>query len=127
MDGGGVTDAERSNIVDAARAVVGDELRSVAYFTAESLEQLYLRADLDRSADLVGFAENERMGFRSQSTYSGSELGEYRFTIRGFERGYLTRVIAGDHGVWVTTDPMAIDRFEELASALTAVLDDLST
>ena len=70
----------------------------------------------------MGFAELERLGFRSAVDYERSELGPYRFTIRVFEHGYLTRVIVGDHGVWVTTDGMPVDRFEELASALMAVL-----
>ena len=110
-------------LVATARTVVGDELRSVTYFTEDSLEQCYLREGLERTADLVGFADNERLGFHSQVAYSGTQLGAYRFTIRVFERGYLTRVIVGDHGVWVTTDSMHIDRFEELASALAGLLE----
>ncbi len=112
-------------LVRTARTTVGDELRSVVYFTADTVDQLYLRDDLAQTADLVGFADNERLGFRSQQVYRESELGEYQFTIRVFDHGYLTRVIAGDHGVWVTTDTMRIDRFEELASALATVLAEL--
>jgi hypothetical protein len=112
-------------LVSTARAVTGDELRSLTYFTEDEFEQLYLRDDLERDADLVGFAENERLGFRSQAAYAASELGDYRFTIRVFSDGYLTRIISGDHGLWVTTDTMHVDRFEELAQALSAVLDDL--
>lgn len=119
-----LTDEQRGGLVSAARTVVGDELRSVTYFTDGGLDQLYLRGDLDRTADLVGFAENERLGFRSRTTYTGTQLGEYQFTIRVFEHGYLTRVIVGDHGVWVTTDAMPIDRFEELGAALAAVLGE---
>jgi hypothetical protein len=115
----------RSELVRAARTAVGDELRSLTYFTPDDVAQLYLRDDLERSADLLGFAENERLGFRSQSAYDSTELGEYEFTIRAFSDGYLTRVIGDDHGVWVTTDRMRIDRFEELASALTGILEDL--
>ncbi|WP_158237390.1 DUF7522 family protein [Halegenticoccus soli] len=37
---------------------------------------------------------------------------------------YLTRIIQGSIGVWVTTDQMSIDRFEELVTALKAVLVD---
>lgn len=122
MDDGRLSEDQREELISAARTTVGDELRSLTYFTEGTVEQLYLRDDLDRTADLVGFAENERLGFRSQSAYAGSQLGEYQFTIRVFERGYLTRVIVGDHGVWVTTDAMRIDRFEELASALASVL-----
>lgn len=113
---------QRQSLVRAARTSVGDELRSLTYFDDETLEQLYLRDDLDRTADLVGFAEQERLGFRSRDAYRNSELGEYKFTIRAFEHGYLTRVISDTHGVWVTTDSMRIDRFEELAEAVATVL-----
>jgi hypothetical protein len=117
-------EAVASELVSACRTAVGEELRSVTYLTEEMADQLYLRDDLEADADLVGFADNERLGFRSQSTYSRTELGDYQFTIRAFEHGYLTRVIRGDHGAFVTTDPMAIDRFEELAAAVSAVLED---
>lgn len=125
MDGRELPEAQRETLVAAARTVVGDELRSLTYFTEHSLEQLYLRDDLSKSADLVGFAENERLGFRSRDAYRETELGDYQFTIRVFEQGYLTRVIAGDHGVWVTTDAMSIDRFEELGDAVGTVLQEL--
>lgn len=111
-----------TKLVRAARSVAGDELRSVAYFDDDDVEQVYLRDDLDQGADLVGFAENERLGFRSQRAYRGTQLGEYQFTIRVFDEGYLTRVIEDDRGVWVTTGAMAIDRFEEVAAALAGVL-----
>jgi len=115
---------ERTELTSAARTVVGDELRSVTYFSEDEVEQLYLRDDLEADADLVGFADTERLGFRSQTAYQDSELGPYQFTIRVFERGYLTRVIVGDHGAFVTTDAMARDRFEELAAALQGVLGE---
>jgi hypothetical protein len=116
----------KTELVSTCRPVVGDELRSLTYFTEDSVEQLYLREDLDTDADLVGFADIERLGFRSQMDYEGTELGPYQFTIRVFEHGYLTRIIAGDHGVFVTTDAMTRDRFEELAAAVGAVLRDLA-
>lgn len=109
-------------LVRAARTATGDDLRSVVYFTPETFEQLYLRSDLDSGADLSQFVDVERRGFHSQSTYGASELGEYRFTIRAFDRGYVTRVVVDDHGVFVTTDSLSIDRFEEVASALAGVL-----
>ncbi|RQG95149.1 DUF7522 family protein [Natrarchaeobius chitinivorans] len=111
-------------LISACRTTVGDELRSIAYFTEDRVDQLYLRADLEQTADLVGFADHERFGFRSQSAYRNTELGEYEATIRMFENGYLTRVIRGDHGTWVTTDELSIERFEELTSALAAILGD---
>lgn len=115
-------DTHIDELLSAARTATGDELRSLTYFTEDAVEQLYLRSDLDQTADLVGFADNERKGFHAQSLYANSQLGEYIFTVRVFENGYLTRVIANDHGVWVTTDSMEIDRFEELASALASIL-----
>ena len=117
-----LSELEREELVSAARTVVGDELRSVTYFTDEDVEQVYLRGDLEAEADLVGFADTERLGFRSRTDYSRTELGPYRFTIRVFEEGYLTRVIEGDRGVFVTTDPVARDRFGELAIALRETL-----
>lgn len=119
-----LSEEQQQAFVSTARTTVGDELRSLTYFTETTVEQLYLREDLEQSADLVGFADNERLGFRSQLAYKGSQLGDYQFTIRVFERGYLTRVITGDHGAWVTTDAMPINRFEELANALATVLED---
>lgn len=109
-------------LVSACRTVVGDEVRSITYFTDDDVQQLYLRSDLDRTADLVGFAEIERTGFRADELYEGSELGEYRATVRMFENGYLTRVVYGHTGVWVTTDVMSMERFEELSSAVKSVL-----
>jgi hypothetical protein len=115
-------DERADELLSAARTATGDELRSLTYFTRDDVEQLYLRSDLNRTADLVGFAENERQGFHAQSMYANTQLGDYQFTVRVFENGYLTRVITNDHGVWATTDSMEIDRFEELASALASIL-----
>ena len=47
-----------------------------------------------------------------------SALRNVEDAIRAFEDGYLTRVIHDDHGIFVTTDPLTRDRFEELAAAL---------
>ena len=124
MSSDSLTDELETELQSAARTVVGDELRSVTYFTEDEVEQVYLRSDLEAGADLVGFADTERLGFRSQMDYTGTELGEYEFTIRVFEHGYLTRVIVGDRGVFVTTDAMARDRFEELAAAMRGVLGE---
>lgn len=114
-------------LVSVSRTTVGDELRSVAYFTDDEVEQLYLRSDLDRTADLMGFAELERAGFRADELYANTQLGEYRATIRMFDRGYLTRVVEDRQGAWVTTDTMSMDRFEELSDAIEAVLKRYST
>lgn len=122
MDAPCLPEDRQTELLSAARTTIGDELRSLAYFTEDEVEQTYLREDLNRTADLVGFAENERLGFRSQTAYAGTELGDYRFTIRVFERGYLMRVIVGNCGVWVTTDTIPLSRFEELASVLAGVI-----
>jgi len=124
MDGDAIDQTLADELLSVCRTAVGDELRSVTYFTDDDVEQLYLRSDLDQTADLVGFAEHERLGFHSQSAYRNTQLGEYGATIRMFENGYLSRVIRGGHGVWVTTDDMSMERFEELTSALESVLED---
>jgi len=121
-----LSEESRDELVRTSRTVVGDELRSVTYFTGDTVEQLYLRADLEAEANLVGFADTERLGFQSRTDYENTELGEYQFTIRVFEDGYLTRVIVGDNGVFVTTDSIVRNRFEELAAALKGVLRDLA-
>ena len=108
----------------AARTAIGDELRSLTYFTEDDARQVYLRDDLEAGANMEGFAEIERLGFRSQHDYGESELGEYEFTIRVFEFGYLTRAIANDHGAFVTTGEMPVQRFSDLALALKGVLEE---
>ena len=110
-------------LISVCRTAVGDELRSITYFDDEEVVPVYLRSDLDRTADLVGFAEIERTGFDAAEKYEGTELGEYRATVRMFENGYLTRVVYDQTGVWVTTDIMSMERFEELSSALRPVLE----
>lgn len=109
-------------LVRASRATVGENLRSITYFDPERERQLYLRDDLTADADIAGFAAHERHGFQSQSAYAHSELGNYRFTIRAFARGYLLRVIVGDMGVFVTTDELSLERFVELANAVEEII-----
>lgn len=122
-----VLDPDRADeLLSACRTTVGDELRSITYFTADAVEQVYLRSDLDRTADLMGFADQERAGFSAQEAYRDSQLGSYRATVRMFDEGYLTRVVHGDRGVWVTTDRMSMERFEELAAALRPILESVT-
>ena len=123
MSPASLTDELADELVSVCRTAIGDGLRSLTYFTATDHEQLYLRTDLERDADLERFVANERLGFTSQQTYGDSELGEYEFTIRAFEWGYVTRVIVGDHGVYVTTDPLPTDEFHEVATAIRTVLE----
>ncbi|WP_207591769.1 DUF7522 family protein [Halomontanus rarus] len=129
MDGSLLEATFADELRSVCRTAVGDELRSITYFTDDGVEQLYLRSDLDRTADLVGFAELERAGFHAQDAYRNSQLGEYRATVRMFEYGYLTRVVDDEHerGVWVTTDSLSMERFEEVAAALKPVLKEIAS
>ncbi|MFW6153329.1 MAG: DUF7522 family protein [Halobacteriota archaeon] len=111
-------------LVDAARAAIGDDLRSVTYFTPTEWEQIYLRDDLVRDAQLDRFVRVEREGFGERNAYGATELGSYRFTIHAFEHGYLVRVIRDGHGVFVTTDSLTMHLFEEVATALAGVLTE---
>lgn len=106
----------------ACRTAVGDSLRSITYFTPDGYHQIYLRSDLDSDADLAGFVDHESIGFRAKTAYRGSELGDYRYTVRAFENGYLTRVTVGHHGVFITTDGLTIRGSEEVAEAISRVL-----
>ena len=119
------SDELADELISVCRTAIGDELRSITYFTEDDYEQLYLREDLERDADLDRFVANERLGFRSQETYGESELGAYEFTIRVFEWGYITRVLSDDHGVYVTTDPLNMNEFKEVATAVETVLESL--
>lgn len=118
-----LVDAELADqLVGACRTAVGDSLRSITYFTPDAYEQVYLRSDLESDADLTGFVEQASDGFRAKTAYRGSELGDYRYTIRVFDRGYLVRVTEGARGVFITTDGLTLQRATEVASALQGVL-----
>jgi hypothetical protein len=111
------------HIVTTARTATGDSLRSVTYFTRTDFDQLYLRDDLERDADLSTFVGHEWRGYReTQNAYQNSELGSYRFTVRAFENGYLLRVAADRRGVLITTDGLSMQSYEEIAEALTRLL-----
>jgi hypothetical protein len=120
---GSTRDPPGEALTRACRAAIGDALRSVVYFTPDAYEQVYLRDDLAAEAHVETFVENERVGFDRQETYAGSELGAYEYTIHGFDGGYLTRVVEGDRGVFVTTDQLSMARFEEVVAAVQEVLD----
>lgn len=112
------------HIVRAARTAVGDRLRSVTYFTRNDFEQLYLRSDLERDADIASFIGHEWFDFtNTQTAYEGSELGEYRFTIRAFENGYLLRATTDRGGVFITCDGFSMQSFEEVVTALRGLLN----
>jgi hypothetical protein len=127
---------EREDIVDpelgehitsACRTAVGDSLRSITYFTADAFQQVYLRSDLEADADLAGFVEHESNGFHARRAYRGTELGDYEYTIRVFENGYVTRVTDDEAGVFVTTDSLTVRHSEDVASTLGQLLADERT
>ncbi|MFC7006589.1 DUF7522 family protein [Halalkalicoccus salilacus] len=111
-------------LLSACRTTVGDELRSITYFTPDEYDHLYLREDLERGDDPEAFVENERQGFSSQRTYEWSELGEYEYTIRVFTGGHLVRVITDEEGVYVTTGDLTMDRFGALVEAIQSILNE---
>ncbi|MEF8856887.1 MAG: hypothetical protein V5A16_05635 [Haloplanus sp.] len=109
-------------LVSACRTTVGDSLRSITYFTPDEYEQVYLRSDLQADADLAASVEHEAAGFRTQMAYTESELGDYQYTLRVFENGFVTRVIDGDRGVFVTTDGITVLRSREVTEAIRSTL-----
>src|SRR6056297_1673408 len=123
MATGILTDDAAEQIVATCRTAIGDSLRSVTYFTRDDFEQVYLREDLERAADLSTFIGHEWRGFKTtQTAYEGSELGAYDYTIRVFENGFLIRVTNDSEGVFVTTDGLTVKDFEEVATALDSFL-----
>lgn len=110
-------------LVRASRATMGDTLRSVTYFTPDGHEQVYLREDLAADADVARFVDHESNGFDSHDAFRTSELGDYNFTVHGFEDGYVTRVTTREEGVFVTADSLTIHRSEEVATALGELLE----
>lgn len=116
-------EATEEELVSACRTTVGDQLRSITYFTRDDFAQLYLRSDLAQDADLAGFVDYESLGLDAPTAYRGSELGEYQYTIRVFQNGYLVRVTGENDGVFVTTDGLTLQNFREAATAIAEVLD----
>ena len=115
----------RERLVATCRTTVGDDLRSVAYFTRSDFQQVYIRNDLERDADLMGFIGIERQDFNTTAgAYGGSELGEYRYTLRVFDNGYLVRVGAENSAVFVTTDGMELRDFDALVHAISTTLEE---
>lgn len=106
----------------ACRDAVGDNLRSITYFTPTAYEQIYRRSDLDCGADLDEFVDHVVAGFRDHTAYRKSELGGYRYTLRVFENGYLVRGTTATRGVYVTTDSLTMHSAETVAAAVRDVL-----
>lgn len=93
-------------------------------FAPDDVVHLYLREGLERG-DKLGFVETERQGFEVQRMYDWSELGEYNVTLHDFANGYLVRVMAGNHGVYLTTDELTIHQFEEVSNAIRQLLVEM--
>jgi len=111
------------DLIGTCRAIVGDNLRSITYFTESSHTQIYLRSDLDQDADLAGFTDLEARGLvGAPIAYRGSELGNYLYTIRAFESGYLLRVLKNNQGVFITTDNITLQDFSEAYLAIKQIL-----
>ncbi|WP_247010452.1 DUF7522 family protein [Halorientalis litorea] len=120
-----VDEAFADKLIATARTAAGDSLRSLTYFTRSDFEQLYLRDDLERDADLDSFIGHEWRGFKNTTNaYRGTELGEYRYTIRVFENGFLLRVTSDRDGVFMTTDGATIRDFNTYAKAIKEVLHE---
>ena len=121
-----INDTAEDQLVSTCRTSIGDSLRSVTYFTRSNYDQLYLRGGLDQDADLASYIGIEKNGFQAvQDAYGEeSELGEYEYTIRSFENGFLLRVATESEGVFVTTDALTIQQFDKLAKALTSTLEN---
>jgi hypothetical protein len=119
-----VHDDLRESLVSATRTAIGDDLRSLVWFTADDHEQLYLRSDLERGADVERFVDFERHWIDAVAEYGPSELGEYTFTVRAFTNGYVVRVIEDGQGAFATTDRMPIAQFSEVSTAMRGVLDE---
>lgn len=119
-----ITEDRADQLVRTARTVMGERCRSVTYFTRDDYEQVYLREDLERDADLSSFIGVEwREAEITGDAYKHTELGDHLYTLRAFENGYLVRVTTSHDGVFVTTDGITLQGFDEVSSALSSLLD----
>ena len=121
-----LSDDDIHHLVDACVEIAGDAVRSIVYFTKHDFDQIYLRDYLSADADIQAFVENERGGFDRIATHEGSELGRYEYTIRRFREGYLVRVLSGEHGVFVTTNQLPFEQYDQLADAIEQEIDALA-
>lgn len=118
-----LSDETAEEIVRTCRAAIGDEVRNVTFITEDDYDVHYVRDDVDAGGEETGFIEAEQRGFASQRTYGWSDMGDYVFTIRAFENGYLGRVIVGDHGVYITADALTVDSFTDAADSIQDLLE----
>ena len=120
-----LSDETAEEIVRTCRAAIGDEVRNVTYISQDDYEFLYLRDDVDRADEETGFIDAEQRGFASQRTYGWSDLGDYEYTIRKFENGYIGRIIVGDSGIFVTADALTIETFTDAAESIQELVADI--
>jgi hypothetical protein len=131
-----LTDELADSLVHAVRTSLGDTLRSVVYFTPAAFDVLYTRQGLYESADSVRKAKSElvtfeRTGFaegpvRTEIARRGGEsgIGDYQFTVRFHEDGFVIRLLRGDAGVLFTADSMDVNAFEDAVSAVSKLLTE---
>lgn len=112
-------------MVRTARTAVGDEVRRIAYVTDDSVERLYLRADLEADGSSDGLAGVDRTVVRATVDAPGAHPRARPFTVRERDDGYRFETAVDGRGVVVTTDEVHPDRFDELAVALGRILADL--
>lgn len=118
----------KERLAQTCRTTIGDSLRSMTYFTTSDYEQIYLRSDLSRDADIDDFVGTEWHDYNvTKDAYSNTELGDYQYTIRVFENGYLVRITTQDSGVFVTTDGLTMQDFNALEAAVSKVLESSDT
>ena len=116
-------EAASDTLVSTCRDIAGDRLRSVTYFTRDDFDQLYLRSDLERGADLASFIGFEwRESWITEDAYQGTELGEHEYTLQAFENGYLLRVETPTEGAFVTLDRPSLEVLDAVASAMADTL-----
>lgn len=123
------------SVVAAARTSVGDDLRSVVYFTPAAFDVLYVRSDLYESPAAArpakaGLVEFERVGFaerRERSALSARgatpTVGPYEFTVRFHADGFVVRVLTATAGVLLTVDDVDVAAFEDAVAAIRGFLE----
>lgn len=117
-------EAASDRLVERCQEIAGDRLRSVTYFTRDDFDQLYLREDLERGADLASFIGFEwRESWITEDVYQGTELGEHEYTLQVFSNGYLLRHETQREGVFVTLDRPSLDILDEMALAVRETID----
>jgi len=119
------SDETAEEMVRTCRATIGDQVRTITFITEDDYEFLYEREDIDRTTEATGFIGAEQRGFASQRTYGWSDLGDYQYTIRGFEHGFIGRVIHKDRGVYVAADALTVETFTEAAESIRTLLEGM--